>query len=389
MTSRLLTARRLTLVGGFAATALLVGACSSASHSSSSPPGSSSSGTSGPSKGSVVIGVVASLTGSDASFGAPFAKGAELAAKDLSAGVNGKHVVVDVEDDQSTPSGGIVAARKLVDVDNAKVIVFGTSSTVFFPAESAIAGDNVLIVNGGSSSPSVATTKGTIISTLALDNHVADGLTQWAIQRGYKKAATLFGNDPYGIEVNKGISSAFAAEGGTIVKQEIVQDGQPDYSAEMQQIASSKPQVIFSATFSSDAELQFRQLTPLGITAPWFVLYPTAIGLNSFQPAQGKLFGLEIGAAQDTAWSAKFTAFNGSAATTPWPALGYDSTMLAARGVTAAQSATATAARTAMVTAAKSYSGPSGTFTFGSDFTRTNAPYQQLELVGEKFVTAS
>jgi branched-chain amino acid transport system substrate-binding protein len=389
MTPRLLTGRRLTLVGGLAAITLLVGACSSASHSSSSPAGSSSSGTSGASKGSIVIGVVASLTGSDASFGAPFAKGAELAAKDLSAGVNGKHVVVDVEDDQSTPSGGIIAARKLVDVDHAKVIVFGTSSTVFFPAESAIAGDNVLIVNGGSSSPSVANTKGTIISTLALDNHVAAGLTQWAIQRGYKKAATLFGNDPYGIEVNKGISSAFAAEGGTIVKQEIVQDGQPDYSAEMQQIASSKPQAIFSATFSSDAELQYRQLISLGVTAPWFVLYPTAIGLNSFSPAQGKLFGLEIGAAQDAAWSAKFKAFNGSAATTPWPALGYDSTMLAARGVAAAQSATAAAARTAVVAAAKSYSGPSGTFTFGSDFTRTNAPYQRLELVGGNFVSAS
>jgi hypothetical protein len=63
--------------------------------------------------------------------------------------------------------------------------------------------------------------------------------------------------------------------------------------------------------------------------------------------------------------------------------------MLAARGVAAAQSATAAAARTAVVAAAKSYSGPSGTFTFGSDFTRTNAPYQRLELVGGNFVSAS
>jgi branched-chain amino acid transport system substrate-binding protein len=333
--------------------------------------------------------VVASLTGSGASFGAPFAKGAELAAKDLSAGLNGKHVIVKVEDDQSTPSGGISAARKLAEVDKAKVVIFGTSSSVFFPAESAIAGDGVLIVNGGSSSPTVATSKGTIISTLALDNHVAAGLTQWAVQSGYKKAAMLFGNDPYGTEVNKAISTAFAADGGTIVKQEIVQDGQPDYSAEMQQIASSKPSVIFSATFSSDAELQFRQLVSLGVTAPWYVLYPTAMGLDKFQPAQGKLFGLEIGAPSDAAWSAKFASFNGSAATTPWPGLGYDSTTLAARGITAAGSATATAARAAMVTAAKSYSGPSGTFTFGSDFTRANAPYQRLKLVGGKFVPAS
>ena len=389
MTSHLRARRRPIAVTGLAASALLVAACGSSSHSGSVAAGAPTSTAGTAATESVVIGVVASLTGNGASFGVPFAKGAQLAASDLSAGLNGKKVTITVEDDQSTPSGGISAARKLVEVDKAKVVIFGTYSSVFFPAESAIAGDNVLIVNGGSSSPTVASTTGTIISTLALDNNVASGLTKWAYDSGYTKAATLFGNDPYGIEVNKAISAGFVANGGTIVKQEIVQDGQPDYGAEMQQIAASKPEVIFSATFSSDAELQFRQLAALGVTAPWYVLYPTVMGLDKFQPAQGKIFGLEIGAADDAAWAAKFTAFNGSAATTPWPALGYDSAMLAAEGATAGGSATPAAERAAMVAAAKTYSGPSGTFTFDSTFTRSNAPYQKLKLVNQKYVSAS
>jgi ABC-type branched-subunit amino acid transport system substrate-binding protein len=156
----------------------------------------------------------------------------------------------------------------------------------------------------------------------------------------------------------------------------------------MQRIADADPDVVFSATFADDAKLQFRQLRELGLEAPWYVMYPTVIGLDDFSEADGNLFGIEVGwASRDaTDWAAAFEASSGEPASTPWPALAYDSVMLAAHAVADAASDDPADVEAAFAAAAAEYEGPSGTFELDDDNTRVNAVFERLQLTDGGYV---
>ncbi len=332
-----------------------------------------------------VIGAVAGLTGNESQFGVPWSEGVKLAASQLKS--SGVRVVV--ADTQSSATQSVNAAKKLVEVDKAKVLVVGSYGG-FFAIQSYAASKGVLVINASASSPTIRKLKGSVVSVLALDDTVGGGLADWAYQRGYRSAAFIVGNDPYSTGVKDFVGAAFKKKGGQIVETAIVQSGQPDYRPEMTKVANADPDVIFSTTFSNDAKLQFKQGIELGLDAPWFQLYPTVSGLDDYATAYGKLFGLEVGWLSNAAkaWRAAYKKQFKKDATVPWPALAYDATMLGARGLTSG-AAKAPAVEAAILKAAKTYSGPSGKFSFDKDQTRVNAVFQKLALVAPgKYVPA-
>jgi branched-chain amino acid transport system substrate-binding protein len=330
------------------------------------------------------IGAITGLTGAESSFGAPWSQGVQMAAAKLSA----SNVKVVIADSQSTATQAVNAAKKLIDVDKAKIVICGCYSGTFFPVQSYAASRGVLVVNAGSSSPQVRTLKGSVVSVLSLDDTVAKGLADWAIQRGYRKAAFVVGNDAYSTGVKQYVGAEFTKRGGTIVATTVVQAQQPDYRPEMTTVAQAKPDVIFSTSFSNDAQLQFKQGVELGITAPWFELYPTVSGLDSYEPAFGKLFGLEIGWLSTAAktWRADYQKRFKKPATVPWPAISYDATMLSGKAGMS-NASTAASLQSAFVRSAATYAGPSGKMVFDKNRTRINEPFQKLALVSPgKFV---
>ena len=323
----------------------------------------------------LVIGAVAGLTGNEAQFGVPWSEGVKLAAKRLSG------VRVVVADTQSSSTQSVNAAKKLVEVDGARILVVGSYGG-FFAIQSYAASKGVLVINASASSPTIRKLKGNVVSVLALDDTVAGGLADWAYQKGYRKGAFIVGSDPYSTGVKDFVRAGFKKRGGTTVVTAIVQPQQPDYRPEMTKIANAKPDVIFSTTFSNDAKLQFKQGLELGLEAPWFQLYPTVSGLDDFESAYGKLFGLEVGWLGNSAkaWRASYKKEFKKEATVPWPALAFDATMLGGRALLSGATA-APALERAVLKAAKTYRGPSGTFTFDKDQTRVNAVFQRLMLV--------
>jgi branched-chain amino acid transport system substrate-binding protein len=327
----------------------------------------------------VVIGAITGLTGDEAAFGVPWSQGAELASKEL----EGKGFRIAVQDSQSTPTQAVTAAKKLVEVDGAKVLICGCYSGTFFPVQAYAASKGVLVVNAGSSSPKIRTLNGSVVSLLALDDTVAEGLAAWAYELGHRRGAFVVGNDPYSVGMKDGVTAAFQNQGGEIVENAIVKPGQPDYRPELQKLAAANPDVIFSTSFSNDAKLQFKQGLELGIDAPWFELYPTVSGLEEFADAHGRLFGLEIGWLEESAgeWRARFADEFDSEPTTPWPALAYDASRLTADAIAAAPDADEQGLVDAFVKATETYEGPSGTVELDDDLTRVNQPLQRLKLV--------
>lgn len=366
---------------------LVLAACGSDNPSATSP---SLGRTSSAGDETIKIGLVSALTGQGATFSIEAEKGIPLAVDEINAqgGINGRMVEVLYEDSQSRPEGAVQAATKLINVDQVDALVVHEPSSDFVPTAEYAATQDILVVNGGSSTPEIRDLPGTIVSMLALDDQVGQGLAQWTYDLGYRRAAILVGNEPYGLGVRDYVTQRFEELGGTINPSLAVELQQPDYRPELQQIADADPELIFNATFVDDAKLQFRQLLELGVTAPWFDMYPTVVGVEDFEPAFDRLFGLEHGWNSEEAvdFLALYEAKYGEAPTVPWPALGYDTIWLTALAIGNASDATPAGYASSLVDQAGSYSGPSGVFEFDDSMTRSNQVFVKLKLTADGFV---
>jgi len=116
------------IFGALGALAITLAACSGTSTggaASGSPPAT----TRAP-KPAVKVGVVISVTGVGNVYGPTQKNGVELAAQRINdaGGVNGAKIVLVIDDDQSTPDGGVTAFRKQVSQDRVVAILGPTLS---------------------------------------------------------------------------------------------------------------------------------------------------------------------------------------------------------------------------------------------------------------------
>ena len=136
-------------VGSVTAAILALAACSSAGVSPSGG-GTSVSGSSAPgvTAHSVSIGLLMPLTGPFAAGYADFktAFNARIALQNAEGGVYGRQLVVDQEDDQSSPTAVLTAASSLVQAKN--VFAIGEESSVLFGAYKYLGKQGVPVVGG-------------------------------------------------------------------------------------------------------------------------------------------------------------------------------------------------------------------------------------------------
>jgi len=113
-------------IGIFGAIALTLAACSGpATGGASAAPSASAA-----SKPDIKVGVALSLTGVGNAYGPVQKNGVELAAERINAagGANGAKLKLIIEDDQSSPDGGITAFKKLLQQDRVAAILGPTLS---------------------------------------------------------------------------------------------------------------------------------------------------------------------------------------------------------------------------------------------------------------------
>ncbi len=114
------------VLGALAACALTLAACAQTGTGGASGAPSAT----GASKPDVKVGVVLSLTGVGNVYGPTQRNGVQLAVDRINAagGANGAKLQLVIEDDQSTPEGGVTAFRKLVSQDRVAAILGPTLS---------------------------------------------------------------------------------------------------------------------------------------------------------------------------------------------------------------------------------------------------------------------
>ncbi len=233
------------------------------------------------------IGATLSLTGSYATFGPPISNAAALAIEQMNAagwrvGDCSKLEYI-VRDDQTQPSVGVDAARRLVDVDAVPAIVGPISSGVTGPILSSVTVEKgVLMVPSASSSPTFSEMaregklNGLFYRVQPSDALQAVAIAKMAWDAGNRNIAIVHLNNDWGNNLSKQFALTFKAMGGTVSSQVAYNAEQSSYRAEVNKVLDSKPQSAFIVATVIDGSKILRDWIALGGTQK--LMFP--VGMN-------------------------------------------------------------------------------------------------------------
>lgn len=221
------------------------------------------------------VGATLSMTGTYSTFGIPINNAAQLAVERL---VEAGWKVGDctkleyiVRDDQTQPSVGVDAARRLVDLDGVAAIVGPISSGVTGPILSSVTVEkNVLMVPAASSSPTFTEMarqgklNGLFFRVQPSDALQAVAAAKMAIDAGHKKMAVVNLNNDWGNNLSKQFIATFKALGGTVTSQTTYNAEQPSYRAEVNKALEASPDSLYLAASVIDGSKIMRDWLALG-----------------------------------------------------------------------------------------------------------------------------
>jgi branched-chain amino acid transport system substrate-binding protein len=237
------------------------------------------------------IGVITSVTGSQAAFGEAHKNGYLIALDEINAkgGVLGKKIELDFYDDQSKPDQAVQGVSKLVDQDHVPVLLGSYSS------ESTKA-----II------PSVTQRQVPLMIPTATADNVMDSKSPWVFRicagaADYARAtiaflkdngapktmAIVYENTNFGQANMKAMSSAATAAGIKLVAVESYEAKSPDYKAVLQRVKQANPDVIYFCSYLLDAGTLLRQAQEVDLNPKYYTSAGTGFAAAEFPTPKG------------------------------------------------------------------------------------------------------
>ena len=210
----------------------------------------------------IKIGVVAELTGNNATYGTSITNGIKLAVQQLNdtGGLLGKKIELVVADNKSEPAEAANAMSKLVNQDKAPVVMG------LFASSSAIAASNPKVTldeKTGKVKPNtfrvcfIDPFQGTVGANFILN------------ELKLQKAAVYIDNSSdYAKGLAEFFKKAYTEKGGTVVIEESYLQKDSDFKAVLTKIAAAKPEVIYVPGYYEEVGKICKQARELGITVP-------------------------------------------------------------------------------------------------------------------------
>jgi branched-chain amino acid transport system substrate-binding protein len=257
------------------------------------------------------IGIMAPLSGPQAIVGQDQVDGFMLAVEQLGGKLGGQPATVLKEDDQLKPEIGGQIVRKFIDKDKVDAIVGLSFSNVLMASLPRIAesGTVAIATNAGPSPLAGAGCKANVFSAAWQNDGAAEAMGKYAQDKGLKKVYLMAPNYQAGKDMLTGFKRYFK---GQIVDEVYTQVNQPDYSAELAQLQSAKPDAVF-VFYPGGMGVNFvKQMSQAGLMAkiPLYSVFTvdgtTLPGLRD--AAVGSVSGAMWDAALDTPENKKFVA---------------------------------------------------------------------------------
>ncbi|SFL24943.1 amino acid/amide ABC transporter substrate-binding protein, HAAT family [Desulfomicrobium norvegicum] len=215
----------------------------------------------------VKIGVFLPLTGQNAFGGQLELEGVQMAHKEMGE-ILGKKVELFVVDNKSDKVESANAVKRLIEKEKVQAIIgtYGSSLAMAGGEVSEKAG--IPQVGTSCTNPLVTQGKKYIFRVCFIDPFQGAGAATYAYRDlGLKKAALLIdvAND-YSVGLASFFKKSFTKLGGEVVATLNYQSGDQDFTAQLQEIMSKQPDVLFIPSYFSEGAIIMKQVQELGGT---------------------------------------------------------------------------------------------------------------------------
>jgi branched-chain amino acid transport system substrate-binding protein len=214
------------------------------------------------------LGGLVPLTGAGGVWG-PIMSGVYKAVIDevnAAGGIGGQKIELFVEDDQTNPDAGVLATRKLIDVNKVCAIMGVWSSGVAAPTL-PICWENKVAMLAVAASDTLADLphQGYFIRT---NVHVAlqgQKIAEWTAAQGAKNVFVLLAQNPFSDPMLKGFTGVTDQKG--IKSASLIYDGRKtSFRSEVDQALGAKPDVIFLGGYPQDNTIIMKDLYRAGFS---------------------------------------------------------------------------------------------------------------------------
>jgi branched-chain amino acid transport system substrate-binding protein len=240
----------------------------------------------------IKIGVITSLTGSNAAFGQAHKAGYTIALDELNAagGINGKKIELDYYDDQSKPDQAVQGVSKLVDQDHVPLILGAYSSESTRAIVPVVTQKQIpLIMPTAVADNVIETGSPWVFRICAGSGSFAASTLDFLKNNGDPKTmAIVYENTNFGQANNKSMTDAAGKAGMNLVDSEAYQSSSPDYKALLERVKSKNPDVIYFASYLLDASTLMRQSEQVNLNPKYYTSAGTGFAAAEFpSPEKG------------------------------------------------------------------------------------------------------
>jgi len=316
------------------------------------------------------------MTGDVATFGQSTKQGVELAVKQINdnGGINGKKVVVKVEDDKNDAVEAANAALKLITKDKVHGIVGSVASKCTLAAAPIAQSNKIPLISGTSTNEAVTKAGDFIFRACFIDPFQGLVMAKFAKENlGLSTAAVLFDiSNDYTKGLAEQFKLNFEAMGGQVVAYETYSKGDQDFNAQLTKIKGFAPQALFLPDYYNTVGLIAKQARAQGIESVflggdgWDSADLVKIGGDAIEGSYfSNHYAPDSTGAEATAFRAAYEATY-KAVPDALAALAYDAASILMESIRQANSTDGTAIKNAMA-GLKDFKAVSGTVNFDSN----------------------
>ncbi|MEI8215513.1 MAG: ABC transporter substrate-binding protein [Eubacteriales bacterium] len=220
----------------------------------------------------IQIGSIMPISGPVSAYGTQSRDAIVMAIDEINAagGVLGRQLQVTVEDDQANPETTKNAFTKLVTKDGVIAIIGALTSKCSLAITSDAQARKIIMISPSSTNDTVTDAGDYIFRACYNDSFQGQVVAQFAYENlKATKAAILFDNtNDYSKGLSETFKAKFIASGGTIVAEESYATGDKDFNAQITNVKSKNPEIIFIPDYYNTVSLIAKQVRAQGITVP-------------------------------------------------------------------------------------------------------------------------
>lgn len=240
----------------------------------------------------VRIGVLAPLTGGGGPYGQGMANAAQKAAETINAAggvLGGRPLEVVVIDDESNPTPGVAAVRKLLDVNKVIAIAGVWSSAVAMAIKPITLERGVpLLVSGSGDEVTQGDNKGLVYRFQARGSDWGPVFARAIHKAGGRRASVLALQTPFTLSLANPFAETFKAQGGEILDVVYYNPNQASYRAEVEKVFARKPDAVFVPSYLPDLSAIAREVYRSGFESPIYANSSAADAEGAFIKAVGR-----------------------------------------------------------------------------------------------------